>query len=106
MTIATRFPILLDEIKATFEQRGKIYKENYQMMGELMTVLFGDGKSADEYARLDLLYHILSKLTRFVASDLSHRDSIFDMGVYCIMLTALIDEAESGKDFIREQTRI
>ena len=103
MPIANRMPMLLDEIKATFEQRGKIYKENYEMMGNLMVALFGDGKSAEEYARLDLLHHVLSKLTRFVGSDLTHRDSIFDMALCCIMLTALIDEAESSKDFYRDQ---
>jgi hypothetical protein len=103
MTIATRVPLLLDEIKMTFEQRGQIYKDNYRLMGELMTALFGDGKTKEEYAKLDLLHHVLSKLTRFVSSDLRHRDSIFDMGVYCIMLTALLDEFESAKDFYCNQ---
>lgn len=83
----------LAKMMETFRQRNKLYGDNYLKEGELMWTLFPDGIKLEgqiDYVRYHLLHSIIVKLTRFVNSGMTHRDSIHDAGVYCAMLEDFI----------------
>lgn len=82
-----------------YERRNKKYKANYQRVGSLLAVLFPNGVTAEQLGRAEfhLLMLKLVKLTRFVATDMKHLDSIRDDGVYCAMIEAILLNREQGE---------
>jgi hypothetical protein len=86
-------PEALRAAAKTFEERNRVYGNNYLNVGNVMKGLFPDGmvlKTADDFASWHLLELAVVKLTRFANSKLTHLDSIHDATVYCAMLEALV----------------
>ena len=80
---------------ATFEERGKIYGDNYLRIGAVLSALFPHGiefRSDAENNRYHLFMMILVKLTRLaIAMERggTHLDSIHDIMVYAAMWESL-----------------
>lgn len=87
---------LLREGAATFEQRNKVYGDNYLRVGNALAALFPAGvklRTVDDHNRFQIFNLILVKLSRYCVNwNDGHPDSIHDAMVYCAMLEA-IDEA-------------
>lgn len=85
---------ILEEMAATFKERGAIYGDNWKRIGKVMFELFGgepfNPKTPEDYLRLNLLELIVMKVTRLAATDIAHYDSALDIGVYSAMLASLI----------------
>ena len=88
-------PEILKAMAITFEDRNAEYSENYKMIGPIMATLFPNGVSAElmKTNKVHLITMVLSKLTRFAVSDLTHVDSIHDAAVYC----AILESEAQGK---------
>jgi hypothetical protein len=85
---------VMEDMKETFIQRGKVYGDNYLRIGPVMNALFPDSmeiKDADDFNRLHLFMMILVKLTRLACCNLKHKDSIHDIAVYAAMWEAYED---------------
>ena len=83
---------ILSESADIFRERNAVYKDNWDRAEKVMKALFGDSFPAASYAKLDIMQQIVSKLTRFAASDMKHEDSIKDLIVYCAIMTKLVRE--------------
>ena len=74
----------------TFEERNKLYGDNYIVVGKVMAALFPDGvkiNSSDDQVRYHLFSWMVGKLTRYAANwENGHPDSIHDLAVYTAML--------------------
>jgi len=81
----------------TFEERNKVYGDNYLTHGEVMKALFREPvnlATLKEYNRFGIINMMVAKLTRYCNSwPQSHQDSIHDLGVYAFMLEALDDDS-------------
>jgi hypothetical protein len=87
-------PTLLREAASTYEQRNKVYGDNYKKFGVVMSALFPEGlvvNSVDDWNRLGTLVQKVSKLTRYIEnySKGGHPDSLLDDIVYTSMLSEL-----------------
>lgn len=82
-----------------FEERNKIYKDNFRMVGKLMVAMFGENtpelKTEEDYNRWHLFELAIVKLSRYAVhyNEGGHADSIEDMIVYLSMVRALDEEA-------------
>lgn len=86
---------ILRGMARTFEERNRVYGDNYRMVGQVMKALFPNGitlLSSDDYDVYHLFELKIVKLTRFAISGLSHRDSIHDDAVYSAMIESLLTE--------------
>lgn len=89
-------PELLRAAAETYEERNKIYGDNYKHFGMVMNGLFPDGLNiamddVDAFNRLGVFIQCASKLTRY-AQNLAqggHVDSAHDLTVYASMLEEL-----------------
>lgn len=96
---APTVPEILREMAATFEQRNKIYGDNYKLVGPVMAALFPKGvqlSTPDDYNRWHIFELIIVKITRLAQSELRHTDSIHDVAVYAAMLEKIIAEGMSN----------
>lgn len=91
-------PDQLRKAATIYEERNKLYGNNYKSFGKLIDALFPDGipsgpieNNAEYYNRVGVLIQLLSKLTRYCANfgDGGHADSLTDLAVYAIMLAEL-----------------
>jgi len=87
----------LENMARTFRQRNAVYGNNYEMVGELMTVLHGkDAGDLQQSSEDHVVFHLWSlmivKLSRFAISGLSHQDSIHDLAVYAAMIETILKE--------------
>lgn len=102
-------PEALRKAAAIYEERNKLYGDNYKNFGKLLAALFPDGISIasaqDPVAagnRLGVLIQILSKITRYCENFNTggHADSLDDLAVYAMMLRELdagaIDRPDIG----------
>ncbi len=95
-------PELLREAASTYEERNKLYGDNYKHFGEVMMALFQDQHvlltSINSHNRFGVFTQIVSKLTRYAENFSSggHDDSLLDMSVYCAMLRELDANAKDG----------
>jgi len=85
--VATR----LADLGKIHDERNAIYGDNYMHIGEMMMGMFPHGmeiRTADEFNRLSLFYHLLGKLSRYARQmpEGGHEDSLDDMAVYAMML--------------------
>jgi hypothetical protein len=86
---------VLDAMAATFRERNAVYGSNYLRVGDVMAALFPEGvtlRTSEDFTRWHLLELVVVKLTRFATSNLSHPDSVHDLGVYAAMLETLLPE--------------
>jgi len=84
-----------------FEERGKVYGDNYKRMGIVMSGLFPKGiylKTTDDHNRFHLLELMVLKLTRYCENwdKGGHADSLDDNSVYSMMLREVDDEIKNG----------
>lgn len=86
-------PVILHRMAATFEERNAVYKDNYRVTAQILGVLFPNGVPADVVRKpaFHMLIMKIGKLTRFVATDLTHQDSIHDDAVYAAMIESTLD---------------
>lgn len=87
-------PEMLLDSAATFEERSKVYGENYKRFGAVMALLFPTGlccKSIDDHNRLGVFVQVVSKVTRYAENfhKGGHEDSLIDISVYATMLREL-----------------
>jgi len=92
-------PEIMEEMKALFLERSKIYGANYQMVGNVLKAFFPNGvrlRSDHDFLVWHLFELMIVKLTRFVHSGLSHHDSIRDLAVYATMVESELDGERIG----------
>lgn len=100
---------ILYESAEIFEERGKVYGNNYTVAGEVLSSMFSSGlflSTVSDFERFGILIQIVGKLTRYANNfkDGGHVDSIQDLSVYAAILQqidadALADrEAEKDSD--------
>ena len=83
---------VLIELAQLFDNRSKVYKDNYINFGKVMAGLFPDGitlKTEEDHVRFHLFILAIVKLTRYSNNWKSgHSDSSRDSAVYMAMLEA------------------
>ena len=87
-------PEMLRDAAGIYEQRNKIYGDNYKRFGKVMALLFPDGvtlKTEDDFNRFGIFVQLVSKETRYAENFLrgGHDDSLDDTSVYSMMLKEL-----------------
>jgi len=87
-------PELLRAAAEIYEERNKLYGDNYKRFGKVMEVLFPNGltlKTTDDFNRFGVFVQIVSKQTRYAEmfSRGGHPDSLDDTSVYAMMLREL-----------------
>lgn len=90
-------PELLREGANTYEERNKIYGDNYKRHGMVMQALFPEGVQLDtveDHNRFGILTQMVAKLTRYCQNWHvgGHEDSLHDLMVYTPMLQELDNE--------------
>jgi GH18 family chitinase len=88
-----RVDVVLEQMLETFRDRNSTYKDNWKSAGDVMAALFPQGiklQTKADHIKFAFLNHIVGKLTRFVAADMAHTDSIHDLAVYAAMMEAFL----------------
>lgn len=90
-------PEKLRALAGLYEERNKLYGDNYKRFGDIMHALFPDGltiQTPQEWNRLGVFVQIISKSTRYAAlfNAWGHKDSLDDSAVYAMMLSELDEE--------------
>lgn len=84
---------VMEMMLSTFKERGKIYKQNYLLIGEVMETMFPDGvvlKTAEDHNKWHLFLMTMIKATRLANTHLQHEDSGLDMAVYASMFAGML----------------
>ena len=94
---------VMEQMLNTFRERGKVYKANYLMIGEILSVMFPEGitlKTADDHNKWHLFLMTMIKATRLANTGLNHEDSALDMSVYASMFTGMLlpDDAKASEN--------
>lgn len=90
-------PELLRACATTYEERNKLYGDNYKKFGRVMEAMFPEGltlRSIQDFNRYGIFVQCASKLMRY-AENLNkggHQDSAHDLSVYAAMLEELTDD--------------
>ena len=92
-------PEILRAAADTFEQRNKLYGDNYKEVGPVLQLMLSSWKDAcgsmgeQEWNRLCVFLHCFNKLTRYAQAlnngEPGHKDSAHDLIVYAAMLEEL-----------------
>lgn len=95
--LVKKVPEILRDCATTYEQRNKLYGDNYKKFGHVMKAIFPNGLSLstpEDFNRLGIFIQCLSKLTRYSESIErgGHKDSAHDLAVYAAMLEELTDD--------------
>lgn len=93
----------LREGAQTFEDRNKVYGNNYLNVGGAMAALFPDGvslKTADDFNRFHIFMLGIVKVSRYANNWNAggHADSIHDNTVYSAMLESIDNEIRKRDD--------
>lgn len=92
-------PGKLQALVKLYEERNKVYGNDYHENGKLMATLFPNGltlKTENDFNRYSILIHIVTKLGRYVRNfKKGHEDSLDDLIVYAAILAEL-DQPEGG----------
>lgn len=85
---------ILAEAANTFRERNAVYKDNYRMVGPIMSIFFPEGVPTqllgnDSFHLFELA---IVKLSRLAISNLTHADSAHDGAVYMAMIESIIKE--------------
>lgn len=88
---------ILEEAAKTFEERNALYKDNALMVRDVMHAFHPGGLfiQGDGHHLIHLWYLVIVKLTRFVKSGMSHKDSVRDAEVYLAMIEALVANGDA-----------
>lgn len=95
-------PEMLREAAEIYEQRSKVYGDNYKHFGYAMAAIFQQKPvvltTPDDHNRFGVLVQAVSKITRYAQNFSSggHKDSLDDAAVYAMMLQEL-DESLAQK---------
>lgn len=83
---------ILESMAATFRERNAVYGGNWNAVPKLVAALFPKGVPPELVVSTNwhLFEMILNKLSRFANSNLEHRDSIHDIGVYAAIMESII----------------
>jgi hypothetical protein len=96
-------PEQLRKAAAIYEERNKLYGDNYKNWGKVALPLLKeiDVKTESDFSRLGILVQIISKLTRYTENFNrgGHDDSLDDMAVYAMMLKELDALTRNQIDF-------
>ena len=95
--MTTKVPERLRNAANLYEERNKLYKDNYKHFGRIMAALFPEGltvQSPDDWNRVGLFVQVVGKITRYPAQwkEGGHPDSLDDVSVYSQMLAEVDDE--------------
>ena len=85
---------MLRDAAGIYEQRSKIYGDNYKRFGAIMEILFPNGLTLilmEDHNRLAIFVQLVAKLTRYAENFArgGHKDSLDDIAVYSQMLSEL-----------------
>jgi len=94
MPIPTPTPTVPDFLRALgelYEERNKLYGDNYRLVGPRLKALFPRGlnlETESDFVRFALFIHIDNKISRYARTfcDGGHKDSLDDVSVYAQML--------------------
>jgi len=93
MPLKQTVPQMLCSAADIYEQRNKIYGNNYFRFGTVAREILGniELKSAEDFNRFGILVQILAKITRYGENFKrgGHDDSLDDLAVYAMMLKEL-----------------
>lgn len=91
----TAADIMADMIK-TYNERSVTYGHNFEMVGELVKILFPQGVPSELVVtqHWHLFELVLTKLSRFATSHLKHIDSIHDASVYGAIIEMILTQDE------------
>jgi hypothetical protein len=87
-------PDLLRAAAATYEERNRLWGDNYKDFGAVMVALLPGGvelETTDQWNRFGLFMHVMNKVTRY-AQNINcggNVDSAHDLSVYAAMLEEL-----------------
>lgn len=85
-------PDLLRSAAQTYAERNMMYGSNYKKFGDAMAAMMPDGMTVltpDDWNKLAVFIHIMTKVSRLVETRLEHGDSALDLAVYAAMLREL-----------------
>jgi hypothetical protein len=87
-------PEILRKAATTYEERNRLYGDNYKKFGPVMEAIFPKGvalRSAEDHTRFGVFVQCVSKLTRYSENfdRGGHADSAHDLSVYAAMLEEL-----------------
>ena len=85
-----------------YEERNKIYGDNYKRFGPIMALLFPNGldlKADEDFNRFGIFVQIVAKVTRYAENFKKggHEDSLDDAAVYSMMLKELDKELKEER---------
>lgn len=92
-----KVPQFLCDAANIYEERNKLYGDNYKRFGQVMMHLFPSGvslRTIEDHNRFGVFVQMVSKLTRYAEQFAKggHSDSLDDLSVYSMMLRELDDE--------------
>jgi hypothetical protein len=94
-------PDMLRDAAGIYEQRNKIYGDNYKKFGPALQQLFPNVvlRTPDDFNRFGILVQLFSKMSRYcnAFANGGHDDSLDDIAVYAMMLKELDVEARNNK---------
>jgi hypothetical protein len=87
-------PEMLAALARIYEERGKVYGDDYKNHGKVMVALFPNGltlKSVDDFNRYSCFKELITKTSRYAPNFVKggHADSLDDISVYSQMLQEL-----------------
>lgn len=92
---------ILREMGRTFEERGKIYGDNWKRIGVVMDALAGGEavtiEGPDDWLKWSLFFLMVTKMTRLATTDIEHIDSVHDLAVYAAMLESALSKFPGEK---------
>lgn len=96
-------PEMLREAAKLYEERNKLYGDNYKRFGSIMMGLFPSGvflQNADDFNRMGVFVQIVAKVTRYgnLFTRGGHNDTLDDTAVYAAMLRELDDDIRRSKE--------
>lgn len=86
---------LLEAVAQTLKDRDRIYGQNDEITGQILTLLFPRGitlNTPEDHRMFHFLGHIVGKLTRFTNSGMKHEDSLHDLIGYAALAAGLVKE--------------
>lgn len=93
-------PTVPDNLRAaasTYEERNKLWGDNYKQVGHMMAAMLPGGvklETPEDWNRFLIFSHVINKVTRYAQNinNGGNKDSAHDLCVYAAMLEELTDE--------------
>lgn len=91
-------PSILREMALTYEDRNRVYGDNWKMVAPIIKILFPKGVPTEIVTshQWHLFELKIVKLSRFAISNLTHVDSIHDDAVYSAMIESILKTEEQS----------